>query len=48
MCDKVLINVFLHLFIFLIDIKLRKCVTKLIKYVPDQYKTQKICQRKAL
>ena len=39
-------NLFLHFFILLIDVKLKKPVTKLIlmirfhRYIADQYKTQ--------
>ena len=45
---KLLIDVFLHLFIFLVDIKLKKCVTDIsedpfiLVYCPDKYKTQRM------
>ena len=44
--QKLLINVLLHLFIFLIDVKLKKCMIVFSedplsrRYVLDQYKTQ--------
>ena len=41
-CDKAFNKSFLAFFLFLIDIKLKKCVTE---YVPDQYKIQEISDK---
>ena len=49
---KLLIAVFLHLFILLIDIKLKKMCDRItsedpfmLLYCPDRYKTQRMCGR---
>ena len=51
-CDKAVNRCFLYLILFLIDIKLKKCVTELflkilflIVYCPGQYKTQQMCDK---
>ena len=52
MCDKAVNRCFLYLFLILIDIKLKKCLTEVflkilfsLRSVPDQYKTQKMCDK---
>ena len=48
-CDKAVNRCFLYLIIFLINIKIKKCVTVVSKdpffivYCPDKYKTQRMC-----
>ena len=51
MCDKAISRFFLYLILFLINIKLKKCVAELfIKllfsvHCPDKYITQRICDQ---
>ena len=47
-CCKAVNRCFLYLILFLINVKLKKCVTVLlIVYCPDKYDTQRMCDKAA-